>query len=170
MQLEGWIATIVAGLTAEKIIGYLSALLTATIAVTTAYIAIQQYWLQLLASRRELFDRRLVVFNATLAFLGQIYRDGSPNDESLRKFNIEIGTAPFLFGSDVAEYLEELHKRAIDLMSAEAHAEIQIKAPQTVSYEDRKKAVDYRRRQFDWFQEQLKIARGKFRPYLQINK
>jgi hypothetical protein len=53
-----------------------AALLTPVIAIIATYIAYQQYRANQLKLRHELYDRRLLLYNAVAEFLAHIVREG----------------------------------------------------------------------------------------------
>jgi hypothetical protein len=54
-----------------------AALLTPVIAIVMTYIAIQQYRANKIKLRHDLYDRRLLLYNAVAEFLAHIIREGT---------------------------------------------------------------------------------------------
>lgn len=92
-------------------------LLTAAIGLTTVYIAWRQWRTEVVKTRLDLFDRRIRVFEETMAFLSVVIRDGDPSVQELSSFQQTATKARFLLGRQVSDYLHELHRNAVDLRS-----------------------------------------------------
>ena len=144
---------------------FFSAMLTPTIAMITTYIAVQQYRLQRLTSKRELYDRRLQVFEATMEFVAKVVRDGSPDDDGVRQLSRQRAASLFLFKEEIPKYLDELYKKAVDLMFADRELDSSALAPG----KRRDEVIEKRTVLFDWFSDQLEGGVKKFQPYLSVS-
>lgn len=120
--------------TYESVVKLFTALLTPMLAVTTGYIAVQQYRLskkQLTANadqfrlsyqlsqnqfRLALLERRYKVYEATTKLLGKAIQRARVSDEDLQTFLWETRETEFLFGSELKAYLDEVYKNAADLL------------------------------------------------------
>lgn len=102
-----------------RIVEILSAALTPILAILAGYIAWKQWRTEHLKLRHELYDRRLAVYVATMEFLSQILRNAKATDEERRDFLHRTRESLFLFDDDLAEYLDSLYKKSIDLRSHE---------------------------------------------------
>jgi hypothetical protein len=136
----------------EKTAGIVSALLVAVIGVITSYIAWQQYITNRRQLRLALFDRRLVLFNATVDFIQIIFRNARVDLEDIFKFDSETRDLEFLFGPEIAEYVKTVRTKAIDLLENDA--------PPTAD------EVRSRRDSLLWFTGQFDEAKKKFGKYM----
>jgi hypothetical protein len=99
----------------EKLVHLFSALLTPVIAITTATIAVQQYLLNRNQFRLALLDRRLKVFEATVELIATVIRTSRVDQADLNNFLIGTSERGFLFGSDVATYLDGIYDKAVEI-------------------------------------------------------
>jgi hypothetical protein len=101
----------------QKLVSVLSALLTPVIAITTATIAVQQYLLNRNQFRLALLDRRLKVFEATIELIATVLRTSTVAQTDLTKFLVGTSERGFLFGKDVATFLDSVYDNAVVLNS-----------------------------------------------------
>ena len=87
----------------EEIIRIGSALLTPAIAITTAYIAKQQWQTNRQKLAIDLYDRRLRIYQEVKSFLAKITREGTVPTNSLLEFYSSITEADFLFEPEVMQ-------------------------------------------------------------------
>jgi hypothetical protein len=90
---------------------YLQAFSTPIIALGVAFIAYRQWQTANAKLVLDLFEKRLAVFELAKESISIVTRDGHPNREADMKLLEAIGSAEFLFGSDVAKYLDDMWKR-----------------------------------------------------------
>ena len=136
----------------------LSGLLTPAIAAIAAYIAYQQWKTahqQAETNKRQarlaLFDKRMVVFNNTTKLIADVFREGQVTQKRLIIFVSETREHQFLFGPDIAQYLEELWRKGNDLakriLVGQPEGQLEL---------------------MQWFQDQLKEAPEKFAKYMRF--
>ena len=89
--------------------------LTFLVALTVAWVAIQQWWINREKLRLDLFERRYAVYDSAYKFIASILREGGVDQTEQREFWEGTIEGVFLFDSDVNEYLEELRKQSIQL-------------------------------------------------------
>lgn len=103
---------------------YLSALLTPTVAVLGTLVAFQQWRTARNKLKFDLFQRRLLVYEATQSFLASVFSSGKVTDEALAKYASGVAEARWLYGSSISTYLNEnVWRKAIDLQCL--HAELE---------------------------------------------
>ena len=90
-------------------------LATLAVACAVAYVAWKQWRLARHRFRLDLFDRRYKVYDATKKFLllGQF------DDPHLFEFNAGTADAEFLFDDRITEFLAEVRKRAVNVLTHE---------------------------------------------------
>ena len=150
--------------TSENIVNLFSALLTPTIGIITAYIAVQQHRLEKLKSRREIYERRLSVYKAAMGFVGQIFRNGQPSMEDITTFSRETAEKFFLFNEDVQQFLDTIYKNAIELMALTA----ELTDSRLGVGEKRSGLVQKKSDLLGWFTKCPKDIIEKFGAYLKI--
>jgi hypothetical protein len=143
----------------------LAAIATILIAGFVAYIAWQQWRVAKHKLRLDLFDRRYKVFEATRKFLVDIARESTFSNKQLFMFHAGTSDAKFLFDDAVADYLEEIRKRA-SMMRAQR----EIYTPLPVG-DERTASIQIETDHFSWLADQLmdsNIAKI-FTPYLDFS-
>jgi hypothetical protein len=143
------------------------ALLTPLIAVVATYIA----WQQWRTNRQKLvldrYDRRLRIYEQVQRILGLIVRDAKASYDDLLQFRIAVSEADFLFGSEIAGYIDEIYQRGVKLQ----HWNDQYRdssQPKPEGY-DHQQVVDSMHVELNWFSEQFEPAKRKFKKYLDIS-
>ena len=99
----------------EKLPEVFAAFLTPVVAVTTVYIAIQQYRINRQEYRLALRDRRLKTFEATVELIATVIQTATAKTTDLTQFLAGTIERDFLFGSDVTGYLKTLYDKAVDV-------------------------------------------------------
>ena len=130
------------------------ALLTPLIALIALFIAYQQFKMNKLKVKIDVFARRLELYEATRSLLAQIVREGKIDFENALQYARDTSGARFLVGKDVTEYLKEIHSRCIDLASAQD----QLYGIDSASTSDRPALI------------QFEPLAKHFEPYISISK
>src|SRR5262245_23163525 len=97
----------------DAFIELLKALLTPTIAVIAAYIALQQWRTNRQKLELDLYSHRLRIYEEVRKILSIILRDAKVSTEDLLKFRTAVSEADFLFGKDVVAYIDEIYHRGL---------------------------------------------------------
>lgn len=96
---------------AVLLVQIVQALLTPVIALTTVYIAYQQ----LVTNRQKLtfdkYDRRVRIYEQVTAIIRRVTGNFKPDVEDFMKFRAATAEADFLYGPEIAAYLDEIVKR-----------------------------------------------------------
>jgi len=150
---------------AEQIRLWLTALSTPALAAFAGWIALQQYRLQHYRLRLDLSQRRFAVFVATRNFALTAVTKLQASDEALLAFDAATAEAPFLFGSDVTEYLSALREGYCELLAIAD----QRQTHENDAAESRRLGSDWAMRR-QWFRDELKRAQDVFRPSLDLSK
>jgi hypothetical protein len=157
------VSTSVSMATAKPYVDLFAALLTPVIAIIAAYIAYQQYRANQLKLRHELYDRRLLLYNAVAEFLAHIFRDGKAGDPQLMTLLQKTRESYFLFGKDVSDYVTELYKKGVDLECNDTqlhHSNLPV--------EERTRLAHANGELRKWFGHQFDIAQKKFAAKLSL--
>ena len=91
-------------------IEYLSAFLTPTIAVTTAFIALQQYFLARSKYRFDLYERRSKVFSETQLFIKDAVLSANNTTDRLKGFQDKTIDRYFLFGAEINKHIDQIEE------------------------------------------------------------
>ena len=150
----------------KEIIELLSASLAPITAIVALGIAYRQYRLEQLKFRRELYEKRLAVYEGTMKLLSIVLRKGGVNFSELVQFLQETNQCRFLFGKDMADYLTEIYKNGVDL---EYHEKMLHEHGLPVG-EERSKHAHESCELSKWFNRQLVVAPEKFSVHLGLDK
>src|SRR5439155_8141184 len=115
-----WLARVSATLEPYKTLVEL--LLTVVIGSATIYVAVKQYRLEEIHARRDLWDRRMGVYDAIYRFLDIVSQSGTAQPADLKDLYDATGDwrLELLFPSKVCHYVEEIRKRAHELWTTRA--------------------------------------------------
>jgi len=148
-------------------IALLSALLTPVIALTTTYIAVQQWRLEREKWRLAVYDKRFETYRAVVEFISLIRAAGDCTEEERIKFLQTASRNYFLFEADIQSYIEEIYKQSVEKSYLE---KMILNAPgdSLAAYRGQlaQKAADISR----WFGAQFDIAKTRFGAYLKIHQ
>ena len=103
-------------------IQYLQAFSTPAIALLAATIGTLQWRTAHQRAVLDLFDRRMESFDSLNAIISEVIREGRANSGTLTSFDRAVNRARFLFGSDIAAYLQETRDGITGLWRAEIAA------------------------------------------------
>jgi hypothetical protein len=148
----------------EHLIDISKALLTPIIAIVTTYIAWQQWKTNQQKLNLEKYDRRLHVYERVKEILSIVLRENRVSREALINYRLSVSEADFLFGSEIIEYIDEIYQHGLDL-------DLLYESTQHRSEGyDHNNVADKRHDELAWFTEQFKLAKEKFRKYLDLSK
>ena len=133
----------------------LSASVSAITALTVAYIAVAQHFINRRQYRLALFERRMVVFNSTLNMIASVVASSRPSFEQIFQYMRETRDNEFPFGPEVGTFVNEVYKKAVEL---NAHNEMG------------SQAATQKAQILNWFIEQMGEARKVFLRYLDFTK
>jgi hypothetical protein len=141
-------------------------LLILLIAVATSYMAYQLYRASSSRQKSELNIKRLKIYRAIVHLLSVISRDGDISRDELLAFRSKTHESGFLFGKDIAEYVEEIYSRSLKLRSSNAL----LKEQNLPIGEERDKVTVENSRQMIWLADQPTQLKQKFERYLTIRE
>jgi len=130
-------------------------------ASAAAYFAWQQMRIADVKLQYDLFDKRYPVFDATRKLL--TFNVICPSNEDVQKFTLDTADASFLFNKDLASYLDEIRKRAVELQLLNSALEMLVGEQQNKAH-----AVILEKRL--WFDDQVGGLTSKFEPFLKLDK
>jgi hypothetical protein len=141
-------------------------LLILLIAVATCFMAYQLYRTSSSRQKNELNKKRLKIYREIIRLLSVISRDGDISRDELLAFRSKTHESGFLFGKDVAEYVEEIYSRSLKLRSSNAL----LKEQNLPIGEERDKVTVENSRQMIWLADQPTQLKQKFERYLTIRE
>ncbi|GAB3033886.1 hypothetical protein GCM10027285_15710 [Oleiagrimonas citrea] len=141
---------------------YISAIGIPIIAAIAAWIAFRQSQIARNKLKLDLFDKRMEVYSAVREALGCITRQGNLTQEQQLQYLQGTRTARWVFGIEVAHYLDEaLWHKIVDL---ELHNTMS-KEP---SGPERTKHIQKRAEVFKWLVQQYKDFDALVAEYLEL--
>ena len=146
------------------------ALLTPVIAAIAAYIAYQQYQVNRRKFEFDRYERRIQIYREVRAVLIRVQRDFKPETAELQNFITATAEADFLFGAEIAAYIDEIFKRGWALRSA--HNQYRNMFQPVLPGYDHNEVVSEMRKQETWFTEQITTgaAKAKFKKYMDVSR
>ncbi len=146
----------------------LSGLLTPLIALVAIYIAYQQYRINSLRLRHDVYERRLRVYKAVQAFLSEIMRQGDIDFLRTSQFYAEASEAAFLFEEEIQTFIDDLHAKAIDLHSFHERMYPSDGSSGLPVGEERSKVAHENGELLKWFIHQLPKSKELFGKHMRI--
>lgn len=146
----------------------LSGLLTPLIAITTAYIAYQQYRLSQLQFRHELYERRLRVYKAVQSFLSELVREGGTEVPRLYQFYSDASEAVFLFDSSVQAYIDEIYRKGVETVCLRERLYFSDGSPNLPIGEERSRVAEADGVLLMWHADQLVASKEFFRSKMGV--
>lgn len=152
----------------DEFLKILQGLLTPIIAVVATYIAYQQWRTNQNKWKFDRYERRLEVYKEVVRFISIGIREAKYSNAELMSFRPNVSEADFLFGKEVLEYINELHKKAVKLSywNGEYRDSTQ---PRPENY-NHNEVVEEMHKELNWIASQLEPARKLFKKYLDISK
>jgi hypothetical protein len=141
----------------------ISALLVPIVAVFGLWIAYRQWRTAQNRLKLDLFDRRLIVYEAAREIIVTVRTSGKVTNEAEFKYFANTRGAIWLFNPEIVRYLdEELWRKIVDLGALESELE------GLPAGEERSKNVREQRVIKNWLGEQLGVMEKKFAPFLKL--
>jgi len=151
-------------LVSEFRVVWLTAWTSPLIAVFGIWIAFQQYRLKKYTLRKDLFDKRLTVFYAAIELINMSLQSQHPKIEAVDEFNQKVAAAPFLFNTEITDYLKELRRRYLKIREISDQENDQDFSDDNV----RDRLLKERREHKQWMREQPTIMETLFKKYFNL--
>jgi hypothetical protein len=147
-----------------SIVKILSALLTPVLGVIATIVLVNQFILQKLRWRLDLWEKRYPVYLATEQYIIFAVQNAKMPMDEVFKFKRESKDKDFLFRTDVQRYLEELYQKGLELDNLVLHLK------GVLDDDRRNKLLDEQLDLIRWFPEQFEVSKNLFGKYLRIGK
>ncbi|UCD00261.1 MAG: hypothetical protein JSW66_10330 [Phycisphaerales bacterium] len=141
---------------------YIFTIITIMIGVFVAYTGYNQYRLSKEKFKLDTFDKRYGVYKNTQVFLTKILRDAKIEMEDVFEFRAGTQDSIFLFKEDIPDYLENIDKKARDLL------EIHMSLNNVPKGNERSQMCRKQTELLGWLTSQLPELKNKFAPYLKF--
>ncbi len=139
-----------------------SAFGTLIVGATVAYIAYRQHKTDRNKVRCDLYERRLQLFQTVMTSIAHLVQKGEADEAVLREFNRAGNESTFLFNRSVAQYLETMYSKAVDLQATNT-----ILADRNITDgEERSQTARKHGELVKWFSHQFKGLKDRLRPQM----
>lgn len=142
-------------------IAVLTALLTPMIAIAGIGIGITQTWINKKRLQHELFEKRIKLYEVITTHIANGVCAGTFSYEEATVFLRDTKHARFIFGKDIADFVNEIYKKSTYLTLLNRREE-KLEGAQL------ERTIEQQRRVFEWFQEELNNIQNRFDKYLQL--
>lgn len=112
----------------------------------------------------EVYEKKIEVYRSTRKFIASVLIEGTITAEKLAEFSQNTDEALFLFDKRVADYLQELYKKAVKLYLSNRR----ISSSLLPIGEERSKLSEENSDLLMWFTEQLEVVRNLFYEYISL--
>lgn len=142
---------------------YLAALLTPTVALFDVYIAYRQWRTAQNKLKSELFERRLLIYEAVRSYISVVLTTGKTSQEEEVRYLSGTRGTQWLFGNEIVYYIDKiLWKKICDLSCVQSELE------DLPNGEERIAKIKSKAEIRKWLVEQTKELDAKFGPYLSL--
>ncbi len=139
------------------------------IGLLTIYIAFQQWKTNRNKLKLDLYEKRRNVYLKLKEFLFEIRKNANIEPEISHKFKHEIEIDKYLFKENEVKYLNEIHKRAIEMWHFKAKTFDTNGNPINMdNAEQRHRDIESNHVEFLWLVGQIQIIEKKFSKYFYI--
>lgn len=152
----------------DEVLKISQGLLTPLIGIIATYIAWQQWKTNQNKLKLDRYERRLQVYKEVVRFISIGIRDANYDNNELMTFRSKVSEADFLFGEEVPKYIDELHRRAVNLHRW--NQEYRDYSQQKPEGYDHGKVVEEKHKELTWVSSQLEPARNIFKKYLDVSR
>ena len=124
----------------------------------------QQIQVEKLQFKRELYDRRLAVYFSLLEYLSQVFREANVDINASIGFLRKTREAYFLFGKEVADYLNVVYNKSVELHGYNKrlhHADLPVG-------EERNRLAQEESELLKWLNHQMTDSREIFEKHLSL--
>lgn len=142
-------------------ISVLTALLTPMIAIAGTAIGFLQWKISQNRLQHELFERRIKIYEIITTHIANGICHGTFTNEEETQFLRDTKHARFIFGKDIADFVDEIYKKSAALQLFTSR-EQQLKG---AAFEE---VANERDEVFKWFQTELHNIQNRFEKYLQL--
>jgi hypothetical protein len=141
----------------------MTALMTPTVAVLAAFVALRQWSTARNKLKLDLFDRRFAVYQAARTLIGHIGTSGGVSEEAIIGFVTATREAKWLLNDDLDKYLNKTMYNMANLHQATI-SELNVSA----AGEERVRLSARKATQRKLLLDQMEVLDDKFRPFLQL--
>jgi hypothetical protein len=127
----------------------------------TWYVAWRQRHADHLKFKHDLYERRLAFYDIFVEFLNHVSRTKHADMTKMAEFQQKTREAYFLFGEDIADYVETIRKKAIELDTRQTMLENS--SPQDIQTAEKQNDL------IIWFGKQFLVAREMFAKYMKLS-
>ena len=142
----------------------LSGLLTPVVALLGLYIALRQWFTSRSKLKLDLFDRRLVIYDAVRSYIAGVMTSGKTSQELEFAFMSDTRGARWLFGVEIVEYIDKtLWPKICQLGCLQAELDDMERG------EERNRLINAQSDLKIWLSDQLKVIDDMFARYITLS-
>lgn len=135
--------------------------LSALTAALVAWVGLQQYRLAHDRLKLDMWEKRYAVYKGAQKFLSLVLQEGTTDLKELIGFLQDTQDAFFLFRPDMADHLQGLYRKGVDLRTTRL-------VYQNKDGDERSQLIDKEARLLKELREELVQLKDHFAPYLKI--
>lgn len=145
----------------------ISSMVIPLIAIITAIIAYQQFYINKIKLRHDLYERRTNIYREILRFIRLIVQKTKISYPDLAEFWSKVGESEFIFSKNILDFIDQLYKKGVDLVDINEHlwGDLKVQDP-----EERKSYARNKSESVKWFFNQLEKTNILFKDYLILNE
>jgi hypothetical protein len=144
--------------------GLPAAFVTLVIGLIAAGIAYRQYRIARAKFKLDLFEKRHAVFLETWAFISKFFDPNWFDGRDIMVFRQHVANARFLFGPEIARFVEVVEKKAL------TRGDAYIAVRKASTEDERIAATKILNGTTEWAQTEARAITGRFAPYLDLSK
>lgn len=156
----------------KQFVELFSALLAPTVALVGVIIAIQQWRINEIKLRHDLYVRRMEVWNGCISFIRamclvglmpEAFQKGNYLDEQTHAFYDKTKEGYFLFGDDIEHFIQ-----TIDDTSRQIINELSKLSDEEIAEDTKNSIKNTLANHGEWFTAQEQVAKRLFKPYMRL--
>ncbi|MEK6543319.1 MAG: hypothetical protein AABZ44_02670 [Elusimicrobiota bacterium] len=142
----------------------LQGLLTLVIGIATVCIMVLQYRIEKSNNRHLTYERKVLVYKASIDLIEEIIANATPKFESISSFVKNTAEQYFLFDKNIQMHLDSIKRNAYKLHLANQN----LRGNNYNDTEQRKQLAEENRNLLQWFYESKKVTVKVFESDLKI--
>ncbi|PTR14475.1 hypothetical protein C8R31_106148 [Nitrosospira sp. Nsp2] len=150
----------------SSLLGLVSTLI---VGIAATYISWQQWKTNKLKLKLDLYDRRVRIYEVVKNTLQLVLKESNVSPSDLSIFWTSASQADFLFGPEIPEYIDEIHKHGVRLHYWNSLLRAYNDSNQTPGNRSIEDVTNGMNEELLWFAKQFDPAREKFQKYLAMH-
>lgn len=153
----------------KNVFDIITSISTGLIALLAIIIAYQQYKINRRRFKFETYELKLGVYKVVQKFLVDILREGTTDYLKLGEFYANASEAIFLFDREVQDRIEEIYKKAVEMISLSQALYPPNGEDGLPVGEERRKVAEQKSELLKWHVDQIKETKELFKKHIQLS-